>query len=206
MLFEGLFKGSNSNKVASVDRDGNVDVGISHSLHGSAVLRGNVYSGATAASGVAPGTALGTTGAYTLANPLGSGVYGVVLQGGMGYVSGTLGAGFVSWNATVDPQLALPTGTGITEINLLVGGRRSGGQLQALTTATIVAPVIIRPAWNLDASLATTAGVGAFSVTDHVNGSIVVAPGASVTLHGTSAAGSTPLVVFGTIWEEVAVG
>ena len=203
MLFDGLFKGSP--KSAAVDKDGVVDVGVAHSLHGSAVLRGNVYSGATAATGVAPGTALGTTGAYTLVNPLGSGVYGVVLQGGMGYVSGTLGAGFVSWNATVDPQLALPTGTAITEINLLVGGRRSGGELQALTTSTIVAPVIIRPAFSLDASLASTAGIGGVPPVDHVNGSIVVAPGASITLHGTSAAGATPLVVFGTIWEEVAI-
>ena len=203
MLFDGLF-GRKSTTVA-VDKDGVVDVGVSHSLHGSAVLKGNVFSGATAASGVAPGTALGTTGAYTLVNPLGSDVYGVVLQGGMGYVSGTLGAGFVSWNATVNPQLALPTGTGITAVNMLIGGRRNGASLLPLTTSTIVAPVIIRPAWNLDASLATTAGVGAFAVTDHVNGSIVVAPGASVTLHGTSAAGATPLVVFGSIWEEVSV-
>jgi len=204
VLFEGWFKGSS--KIASLDKDGNVGVSVAHSPHAAAVMAGRVYSGATAAGGVAPGTALGTTGAYTLANPLGSGVYGVILQGSMGYLSGTLGAGFVSWNATVDPQLALPTGTAITELNMLVGGKRGSGELVALTTATITAPVIIRPAWNLDASLGTTAGIGVHPLVDYVNGAIVVAPGASITLHGTAAAGLTPLVVFGTIWEEVEVG
>src|SRR5690349_1111995 len=58
-----------------------------------AALSGYLYHAGTAATGVAPGTAIGTTAAFSLYNPIGSGVNLVVLSGRMGYVSGTLGAG-----------------------------------------------------------------------------------------------------------------
>lgn len=170
-----------------------------------AVSKGRVFGGATAAAGVAPGTAVGTTAAFALHNPLGSGVNLSVLQGSVGYVSGTLGAGLITWNANVDPQLALPTGTAITIRNMLLAGTRGDGQGLAFTTATIAAPTIIRPAFMLDASLATTAGIGLGPLVDYVDGVIVVAPGGTVSLHGTAAAGSTPLVIFGCIWIEIPI-
>ena len=166
---------------------------------------GRVFAGETAASGVAPGTALGTTGPFTLHNPAGSGVYASILQASMGYVSGTLGAGVVVWAANVDPSLALPTGTAITVRNMLVAGVRADGQVLAFTTSTIATPIGLRPAFLLDASLATTAGVGMRAMVDYVDGAIVLAPGGTVTLQGIAAAGATPLVVFGAIWTEVPI-
>ena len=173
--------------------------------HFHAVSSGRVFGGETAASGVAPGTALGTTGPFTLHNPLGSGVYASILQASMGYISGTLGAGLVVWAVNVDPQLALPTGTAITVRNMLVAGVRADGQVLAFTTSTIGTPVGLRPAFLLDASLATTAGVGMRSMVDYVDGAIVLAPGGTVTLQGIAAAGATPLVDFGANWAEVPI-
>jgi len=122
----------------------------------------------------------------------------------MGYVSGTLGAGMVVYAANVNPIAAAVTGTDITVRNMLLGGARSDGQTIALTTSTLpVAPDIIRPAFLLDASLATTAAVGAKPMVDYVDGAIVLAPGSTLTLHGIAAAGSSPRVVFGNIWAEL---
>ena len=86
---------------------------------------GQVFHAVTAASGVAPGTAIGTTAAFTLYNPVGSGVNMVVLQGLMSYVSGTLGAGMVEWVANVNPAAAAVTGTAIVPVNALLGGAAS---------------------------------------------------------------------------------
>jgi len=171
-----------------------------------ATLAGRVFGGETAAAGVAPGTALGTTGPFTLANPAGSGVALVVIQGSYGYVSGTLGAGVIVWAANVNPVAAAVTGTAITVNNMLLGGARADGQGLAFTTSTLpVAPVGIRPAFNLDASLATTAGIGLKALVDYVDGAICIAPGGALTLQGIAAAGTTPLVIEGSLWEEVSL-
>lgn len=164
------------------------------------VLEENVFYAMTALTGVAPGTAVGTTGAFTLHNPVGSEVNLVILEGFMGYVSGTLGAGVVTWNVNTNDDAAAPTGTDIVEVNALTGEQGSVGR--ALTTSTLpAAPTPIRPFCSLGASLASTA-VQPWQVRDRVDGAIVVAPGCSVTLHATAAGGSTPLVVFGVLWKE----
>src|SRR3972149_6865156 len=90
-------------------------------LHGKfyeQAKRGNVYSGVTAVSGVAPGTAIGTTAAFALYNPLNSGFDLVVLKASMSYLSGTLGIGFVHWimhTAAVQAGAAV-TGTAISVV------------------------------------------------------------------------------------------
>lgn len=173
---------------------------VAHPDYYEAVAAGSVYSAQTAVAGVAPGTALGTTGAFTLANPAGSGVDLIIIEGTMGYVSGTLGAGVVTWNVNNDNDAAAVTGTAITEVNMKLGGRDGVGR--ALTTSTLpVAPTPIRPFCSLGASLASTAAVPS-TVKDRVDGLIVVPPGTSVTLHATAAAGTSPLVVFGMTWME----
>lgn len=164
---------------------------------------GQVFHAVTAASGVAPGTAIGTTAAFTLYNPVGSGVNMVVLQGLMSYVSGTLGAGMVEWVANVNPAAAAVTGTAIVPVNALLGGAASN--TRAFTTATLPAsPTAIRPFCALQASLATTA-VAPWQIVDNVLGAIIVTPGCAVSLEGTAAAGTSPLVVFAAAWAEVAI-
>lgn len=164
------------------------------------VEEGNVYSAMTALTGVAPGTAVGTTSAFTLHNPIGSRVNLVIIEGSMGYVSGTLGAGVVTWNANIDDDAAAPTGTAIVEMNQKLGAS-GNAQGRALTTATVPAPTPIRVMGSLGASLASTA-VQPWIIRDFVNGAIIVPPGCSISLHATAAAGSTPLVIFNVVWKE----
>ena len=170
--------------------------------YAAAALEGNVFSAMTAVTGVAPGTSVSTTSAFTLHNPAGSGVNLVILEGTMGYVSGTFGAGVVTWNANSDDDAAAPTGTAIAEVNMLIGGSANANG-RALTTATVPAPTPIRPFASLGASLATTV-LGPWVIKDRVDGAIVVKPGCSISLHATAAAGTSPLVVFGVTWQEVA--
>lgn len=161
--------------------------------------RGMLFHAETAVTGVAPGTAIGTTGAFTLSNPLGSPVDLVILEGSMGYVSGTLGIGRVDWllGALTD---AAPSGTAIAALNARIGGRASFAR--PLTTSTITAPTLCRPFATLPPLLASSV-LAPWVYRDAVNGAIVVSPGSSVTLHATAAAGTSPLVVFGCMWAEV---
>ena len=121
----------------------------------------------------------------------------------MGYVSGTLGAGVVTWNANVNPQLALPTGTAIVANNAALGVRTAPVGLP-FTTATIAAPVVLRPFASIGASLASTA-VQPWQIVEDVDGEFFVLPGTGISLHATAAGGATPLVVFGITWEEIAL-
>jgi len=174
-----------------------------HARYWEAVRRGTVYSGCTGAAGVAPGTALSTTPPFTLYNPKTSGKHLTVLMALMGYISGTLGAGTVVYAVNTDPTAAAPTGgTALTAINALLGGPAGVGQVFQGATLPAV-PTIYRP----------FAVVGAFAggaespkvVVQELDGSIIVAPGCALSLQAIAGAGTSPLVLFGMVWEEVAV-
>ena len=180
------------------------DVALKHGRYYDAAIDGRLFHASTAATGVAPGTAIGTTAAFSLHNPLGSAVDLAILVASMAYISGTLGAGVVWHLVNLDPSAAAPTGTAITERP----GRVTGGSGQgvALTTATLaVAPAIIRPFCSLGASLASTA-TAPWQVVEDVGGAIILPPGCTYSLHATAAAGTSPLVAFGVTWEEIATG
>lgn len=198
----GLTDG-NSHAVRVNASGGILSAGIA-AKYQEAVLRGRCYSGGTAATGVAPGTSIGTTAAFSLYNPAASQFNLVVLRVSMGYVSGTLGAGVVHYLANTNIAAAASTGTAITATNCLIGGTGSATG-RPLTTVTLpAAPTVLRPFVSLGASLASTA-VQPWQVAEDVDGEFIIAPGGTLSLHGTAAAGSTPLVVFGILWEEVPV-
>lgn len=165
--------------------------------------RGNIYAAQTAVTGVAPGTAIGTTAAFALANPSGSGFDLVILQASLGYVSGTLGAGVINWVGHTNPAQAAVTGTAIS----VVAGRVSGsaGVGKPLTTATVPASgTPFRNFASMGPALATTA-VFPFAVIDSVDGAIIVAPGTAVSLQMTGGAGTSPLVTYACVWMEVPI-
>lgn len=164
------------------------------------VMRGMVFSAGTAAAGVAPGTTIGTTAAFTLYNPIGSGVNLIVLQTTLSFISGTLGAGTVHYVVNNNPAAAAVTGTAIVPVNNLLGGVVS--QARAFTTATLPAsPTILRPFMSLTAFTTSTA-VQIYQCLEDVRGSIIVTPGCALSLEATAAAGTSPLVCFGMTWEE----
>lgn len=162
---------------------------------------GDTFHAETAATGVAPGTAIGTTAAFTLYNPTGSGVNLVVLQASMSYVSGTLGSGSVDYVANINPAAAAVTGTAITPVNALLGG--DVAQARPFTTATLPAtPTLMRPMCTLTPILATSV-TQPYQVVDNVDGAIIVTPGCALSLEATAGAGTSPLVKFGMMWQEV---
>jgi len=166
--------------------------------------RGNVYMGVTAVSGVAPGTAIGTTAAFALYNPLNSGFNLAVLKASMSYLSGTLGIGFINWimhTAAVQAGAAI-TGTAISVVR--GNGANGVGVGKPLTTATVVAGVLARAFGNLPPMLASSV-LTPWRLDDDVAGALIVPPGAGVSLQATAAAGTSPLVIFGCLWEEVPV-
>lgn len=167
--------------------------------------RSLVYSGCTAATGVAPGTTIATTTmGFSLYNPLNSGYLLVPLRVSLGYVSGTLGAGTVYYLANTNTAAAATTGTAITVSNARLGMAPDNiGKLY--TTATVPAnPTALRPAFLLDASLASTVSRPGILV-DDLDGEFVLDQGSTLSLHATAAAGSSPLVVYGMTWMEVPV-
>lgn len=186
-------------------RMGNTRGLITHDAHGrfyEAAYRGSIFSAITAATGVAPGTAISTTAAFTLFNPKASTVNLSILRGSMLYLSGTLGIGFVQWCANVNLAEAVPTGTAITA---LCGNRRIGNVANgtALTTATLaVAPLPVRNFGTLPPILASSV-TAPWLLADQVDGTILLPPGGAVSLMAIAAAGTSPLVLYEVTWEEI---
>lgn len=180
-----------------------VVVGLAHAKYYEAVVRGNCFHAQTAATGVAPGTAIGTTAAFALYNPQGSGKNLVVLQTSVGYISGTLGAGTLHYVGHISPTQTAFSGTAITARNALIGSSNTGVGL-AYTTATVPSGGSgLRTLCSLTALLASTA-VAPYPLVDDVDGAIIIAPGGGISIQATAAAGSSPLVVISACWEEVA--
>ena len=184
-------------------RTGEALVGMIHPRFYEQAKRGNLYSGHTAVTGVAPGTAIGTTAAFALYNPAGSGFDLVMMQADMSYLSGTLGIGFVSYVGHLNPAQAAITGTAIPVVNGKVSGAAGVGK--PLTTATVPASGSpFRLFANLPPILASSV-VTPWRFTDVIDGAIVIPPGCGVSLQATAAAGTAPLVLYGVTWEEVPI-
>lgn len=147
-------------------------------------------------AGVAPGTdSVSTTQAVSVYNPAGSGFDVVILVARLCYHSGTLGAGEMLWTKNTNPLGAAVSGTAMSVSNGYLGDVTPPGGVLFLQAATVpAAPTLMRVMCSLDATLATTASIGAQVVLDEVGGAIIVPAGMSVNLAADAAAGSTPLV------------
>lgn len=184
------------------DEHGHTTVVQGGGKYKEAAKRGNVYSGCTAATGVAPGTALGTTAAYCLYNPVGTAKNLVVQRISVGLISGTMGAGTV-WITSSAAADAVPTGTAITPRNRLVNSANTA-VATPLTTATVTtsAAKMIDVLCSLSEQVVATATGPTEVASKDIDGEIVIPPGGYICLHSTAAAGSSPLVVFAVTWEE----
>ncbi len=206
MIAEGrtgaITAGDGSLNAVRLDKTGAMTIVSAHPLYSEASLRGRMFIASTAVAGVAPGTALSTTPPMCLLNPLNSGVDLVILKTAVGYISGTLGAGNIVYSYFT-PQASVPTGGAelvpvCTQIGQIKG---TGRAFQGSTIAGT--PLILRPAYNMGAALATTAlGIGICQ--DLVEGEIVVPPATVFVMQGVAGAGTTPLVLMSVCWEEIA--
>ena len=186
---------------ARTDRTGALVVNV-HGRRYETAKRGLLYTATTAAGGVAPGTTIGTAAAFALVNPTDSGIDLVILSIGLGYISGTIGAGSVMICRGA-PNSTAVTGTAI----VTQSGRFSTapGRAAAYTTATLPAtPTAVGVFCNLNAMLATTATMPAV-VRDDVEGKYIVPPEWSFSLQGVATAGTAPLLVYELCWLEVPV-
>jgi hypothetical protein len=171
------------------------------------VARGIVFAASIPpGTGQAPGTAIGTTACFTLANAAGTATNLVILQINVGYISGTLGAGTLALLAHVGVGGAAITapssGTAITPTNALLNNTTVSVANCRFNNTVPASGLQIRTVCGLQASLASTA-VAPWAIHDLVGGSVVVGPGSAVSVQGITAAGSSPLIVVGMVWAEV---
>lgn len=186
-----------------LDKTGAITIVSAHPLYSEASLRSNMFMVSTAVAGVAPGTALSTTPPMALWNPLNSGVDLVILKTAIGYVSGTLGAGNLVY-AYYTPQATMPAGGAeLVPVCTKIGQIRGVGRAFQGSTITGT-PLILRPAFNMGAALATTA-LGIASCQDLVEGEIVVPPATAFVMQGVAAGGTSPLVLLSIVWEEMTI-
>jgi hypothetical protein len=172
------------------------------------VVRGVVWSGCTAATGVDPGTSISTTSPFSLFNPPNSGVVAVPLVVTMSYRSGTMPAGEVVYAANLNPVAAAVSGTAIATSNALLATNAAspqGAKCSLLTTATLpTTPTLLRPFCSLSAIAAATAA-SPWLFKDEPE--FVVGQGCTLSLMGddNGQAGTSPLVIFGMSWAELPV-
>lgn len=192
--------------VQTVMRGDSTGAGVFAQAHGEwtdASVNARVMIASTGVAGVAPGTAFSATPPMAIWNPPGSGFYLSILKVALGYVSGTLGSGEV-YAAQWPSQTTVPsTGTELTPVCAALGFPRGVGRaFQGSTVAGTV--TLIRPVFVLPPMLATSV----FQITpcyDELRGEITVPPGAVFALQATAAAGTSPLVTFGVVWEELPI-
>lgn len=167
-------------------------VAPSHFPYTEVARQGQTFSVCTAAAGMDPGTALTTAPPLTLYNPVGSPGALAIVRAGLGYVSGTLGAGMLVLAAIPHLQQGAPTG-GILLVPQCTFIGVSGNRAQAFQGATLVSiPELVKPLLPLPLGGKTE---------EVLDGTYLVAPGCSVSLAVMAAAGTTPLVVVYLVWE-----
>ena len=188
-----------------LDNTGGIVTAPGRAPHAEQAIRGQVFAAnIPPGTGQAPGTAIGTTACFTLANPSGTGKNLVILQISVGYISGTLGAGVLTLLAHVSAGGAIvaPTGgTAITPTCMLLGSNLTSVANARFNNTVPASGLQIRSVASLQASLASTA-VAPWQVLDPVNGAVVVGAGQAVSVQGIAAAGTSPLIVVGMVWAE----
>jgi hypothetical protein len=178
-------------------------VGFAHGKYFEAASRGTLINACEQGTGVAPGTALGTTAFFSLYNPVDSQKRLAIKKVSIGYISGTLGAGTLYHSVNNSPTQAAPSGgTLLANQCCDIGGAGIGSVGAARVGSTVAQPVAFRPLCLLTAELASSANQ-IQKITDDVDGEIVLEPGTSYQLQAVAAAGSTPKLTVGVNWEEV---
>ena len=170
--------------------------------YAEACLRGQLFSACAGAAGVAPGTAIGNTGALILYNPPTSKVRLEVCFASVGYISGTLGAGTL-FHCGNSSQLgtAITGGTGLT-IRNMDQGNSTPSQAIANAGGTLAAgSFILYPFVTFGAALASSVQFEAPAL-EEVGGKILVEPGAAYSMQAVAAAGTSPLLSPAVIWRE----
>ena len=177
------------------DNQGNQLFSEYHARYYNAAYQGNLFSVANQAAVTTSSTLNTTFTGLSLANPATSGVNLVLLQfycaqfavGAAAVVSIAGGSGVAAGSLTVR--------------NALVGTSAKTATI-ASASATITAPILLRPVGSVG-SLATTGYGLSQSIVADLGGSIIVPPG-NIVCSDTSVA-TTSALIFGFLWQEIPV-
>lgn len=198
-----LVSGDGSYNSHRQGKSGELIVSEAHGRFYEGSSRGKMYLASIGVAGVAPGTALSTSPAFQIWNPVNSGILVAIKQVFVSYVSGTLGAGSFVHSVNLSQVTAPSGGTELTPVCALLNTSR--GTARAFTGSTISATsTLIRASLNMGAALASTANFPALSM-DPVEGGIVIPQGVAYCYQGIAVAGTSPLVIISALYEEITV-
>lgn len=176
-----------------------------HGKYAEAVINQKVFSACEQGTGIAPGTALGTTAAFVLYNPATSGTRLILCKVYVGYISGTLGAGTLYHCIDKTTTQAAPSGgTALSVVCNDIGNGASSVAVPRVNGTVASTVVAYRPFITLNAMLATTA-TNPVDIGDDMDGELIIEPGCSYQLQAVAAAGTSPKLTFGAVWEEVPI-
>jgi hypothetical protein len=144
-----------------------------------------------------------------LYNPVGSGKRLRILKVAVAQdATGTLGTGALfhmglTINGPTGSQSnTVPTGTAITPTNMDIGSANAS-VASLLKSATVVAGQALYPFMQEAESVGgTTTSGSCVTCYEDVDGNITLEPGAGWYLGGKGAAGASPLIIAGIVWEE----
>lgn len=186
--------------------------GLVSELHGKYYnqnVRGNLWMGLSASTGIALIAPATGGGHPTLFNPVGSAVNLSLVRLTLGYVSGNNAPTCIEWASTLNAGsqaatgAAILTATAVAPTNCVIGGTGTNKVIWSPTVNTFTAaPVFVMPTgFSLFTGVAATATTPFTMIADY-DGTLIVAPGAAISLC-TQAATTTALFQVCVVWEAI---
>jgi hypothetical protein len=169
-----------------------------------AVERGNTYAVCNQAGVTSQAGLSATTPVLTLANPLGSGVNGILYYAGASFAVAFAAASAVFLAVGTNTAAAAVTGTLTTAHRNLKLGAGTGNKILTFLAATLPATPVAVSLLGMGLTGAITTVPALQQMERWFDGGIIIQPGTNVSIQTSTASGAS-----GTfcefIWEEVAV-
>jgi hypothetical protein len=187
-------------------KTGEALVSQAHGKYYEAAHRGSLFAAQEQGTGVATAQTISTTAILSLYNPAGSGKRLAVKKVSLGYISGTLGPGtFYHCVNNSNSQAAPSSGTVVTPLPCDIGNAATPvGLVRA--NATVASGTVAYRAFASAGAFVGGANNAPAPCTEDIDGEIVVEPGCSYQLQAVlNAAGTSPKVSPGIVWEEIPI-
>lgn len=195
------------------DRTSRLGAKVITNLHGRFAeqnVRGRVYTGSSASTGIAIIVPATTGGHPTLWNPSDSGVYLSIIRAELSYVSGNHAPGAFEWASTSNTGASIGTGqpiltgTRVAPVGVLGGVVANKGVWIPTTNTFTAAPSFLRALGvGLHTGVAATA-INPTQIRVGYEGDFVIAPGTAVSLCYQTTT-TTALFQVSVTWEEIPV-
>lgn len=196
----GLVPGQDA--AVRINRQSGLYVAQANSALQEAVLRGNCYAAANQSGVTSQAGLSATTPVLSLYNPLGSGVNLVLWYASVQLPVACAAAAIVWLAANTNLSAAATTGTAAVQRNLFLGSANAP-KGQPLLAATLPATPVAVSQIGMGLTGAITTVPSMLPLERWFNGSVIVKPGATISIQTSTASGASGLLgEF--IWEEVA--